>query len=192
MRKAKDIKQIIRLDGKNCFMEVMNSSFGIGKVQMNFIQYNIEKQQGERYEQQISIYMDIDEFLVFVNDVLSGKMQKLADIERAKGKQYCSAIYTDMGGISAKTLESRGKKREDEKSLSRQFKLIPGAKAPFMIQAECGAGEESDTGLIVPKYGKPEQVVRIPLQVDDLKRLVLAVKTHIQAYLTSVYVAGWE
>lgn len=191
MKKTKDEKQIIRLDGKNCFVEAMNYAFGIGKVQVNFIEYDLSKGQGERVKQEVNIYMDIDKFMVLANDVLSGKIAKLSEVEKAKGNQYCNAIYTDMGGVSAKNLESRGQARTDGKALSRQFKIVPGNKVPFMLVGECGAGEESDTGLIVPKYGaKPEQVVRIPLQADDLKRFVLVIQAHIQAYLTSVYVAN--
>lgn len=94
-----------------------------------------------------------------------------------------------MGGVSAKNLESRGQARPDGKSLSRQFKIVPGNKVPFMLVGECGAGEESDTGLIVPKYGvKPEQVVRVPIQAEDLKRFALIVQANIEAYLVSNYV----
>ena len=32
--------QIARFDGKNCFVEVLNSAFNIGKVQLNFCQYD--------------------------------------------------------------------------------------------------------------------------------------------------------
>jgi hypothetical protein len=94
-----------------------------------------------------------------------------------------------MGGIPAKTLESKGQARLDGKSLSRRFKIVPGNKVPFMLVGECGVGEENETGLTVPKYDtKAKQVVRIPLQPDDLKRFVLIVKANIEAYLTSTYV----
>jgi hypothetical protein len=109
--------------------------------------------------------------------------------QKAKEKQYCTPIYIDRGGIPAKTLESKGHARLDGKSLSRQFKIVPGNKVPFMLVGECGAGEENETGLTVPKYGtKAKQVVRIHLQPDDLKRFVLIVKANIEAYLTSTYV----
>lgn len=189
MAKERNSKQIIRLDGKNCFVEAMNYAFSIGKVQMNFIEYDLSKTQGDRYKQEVSIYIDTDKFLVLANDILSGKIAKLADIEKAKGNQYCNAIYTDMGGVSAKNLEKRGQSRPDGKSLSRQFKIIPGNKVPFMLVGECGIGEESETGLIVPRYGsKPEQRVQIPVQPDDLKRLALIVQAHYQAFLNAQYV----
>lgn len=189
MAKERNSKQIIRLDGRNCFVEAMNYAFGIGKVQMNFIEYDLTKSQGDRYKQDINIYIDTDKFLVLANDILSGKIAKLAEIEKAKGNQYCNPIYTDMGGVSAKNLEKRGQSRADGKSLSRQFKIIPGNKAPFMLVAECGVGEENETGLIVPKYGtKPDQKVQIPIQVDDLKRLALTVQAHYQAFLNAQYV----
>ena len=39
--KRKNKNQIIRFDGKNVFMEVMNSAFEIGKVQINFVEYDL-------------------------------------------------------------------------------------------------------------------------------------------------------
>jgi len=189
MKKTKDEKQIIKMDDKNYFMEAMNYSFGIGKVQLNFVEYDLSKSEGERIKQQVNLYIDIDKFLVLANDVLSGKIAKLADEEKAKGNQYCNPVYIDMGGVSAKTLESRAQARTDGKSLSRQFKIVPGNKVPFMLIGECGAGEENETGLIVPKYGaKPERVVRIPMQAKDLKRFVLIVVANIQAHLTSTFI----
>ena len=40
MPKNRYDSQIFRVDGKNCFFEVLNSAFPIGKVQMNFVEYD--------------------------------------------------------------------------------------------------------------------------------------------------------
>ncbi|WP_160691663.1 hypothetical protein [Clostridium sp. C2-6-12] len=214
MKKYNDIRQIIKIDKKNGFLEVMNSSFGIGKVQINFREYDENKEKGNRLTKEIDLFMDIGKFFVFTNDVLNGRVAKLADIERNRAKQESDKlgktvypkeldIYTDMGGLNAENLKKSDAKRKakglksltemyaipEGKALSRQLKIVPGIKAPFVLKAEVGSGEESDTGLIIPKYGnKPEQVIIIPMQVDDLKRFVLIVNAHINAFLTSTYI----
>lgn len=214
MAREKDSRQIIRLDGKNCFLEVMNSAFAIGKVQINFREYDEKQQKGSRFTKEIDLFMDMDKFLVFANDVMSGKLAKMAEAEKARAKQESEkqgkTVYpreldefTDMGGMNAENLkksDERRKKNEfkpysqmysipEGKCLSRQLKVVPGLKAPFMLKGEVGVGEESDTGLIVPKYGtKPSQMVQVPLQANDLKKFVLIVQAHINAFLSAQYV----
>lgn len=185
--------QIIRIDGKNVFLEVLNSAFQIGKVQMNFLEYDVTKDKGERIKHDIAIYVDIDKFLVLSNDVLSGRISALAikarEEQQKGGYKYCKEIWNDMGGISAETLKRRGKERADGKSLSRQFKITPGDRVHWILSAETGKGELTETGLIVPRFNgnKPEAVVRVPLTNEDLKRMALIVKAHIEGYLGSQY-----
>lgn len=185
--------QIIRIDGKNVFLEVLNNAFQIGKVQINFIEYDVTKDKGERIRNEIAIYVDTDKFLVLTTDVLSGRISALAAKARKEqqkgGYKYCKEIWSDLGGISAELLKRRGKERSDGKSLSRQIKLTPGDKAPWIVSAETGPGELTETGLIVPRYigNKPEVVVRVPLTNEDLKRVALIVKAHSEGYITSLY-----
>lgn len=214
MAREKDPRQIIRLDGKNCFLEVMNSAFAIGKVQINFREYDEKQQKGNRFTKEIDLFMDMDKFLVFANDIMSGKVAKMAEAEKARAKQESEkqgkTVYpreldefTDMGGMNAENLkksDERRKKNEfkpysqmysipEGKCLSRQLKLVPGLKAPFMLKGEVGIGEESDTGLIVPKYGtKPSQMVQIPVPANDLKKFALIVQAHINSFISAQYV----
>lgn len=174
--------QITRLDGKDCFVEAMSGAFAIGKVNLNFISYNTALEKGKKQTARINAYVDIDDFLLLANDVLSGKIHTLAEKEKASGSKYPQAVWSVMGGQSAKKAN-----REDGKALSRQIKIIPGLKKPFLLQAEQGVGEENETGLIVPKYTKPESKVMIPLTADDLKKLALMVKAHIEAFYGAVY-----
>lgn len=177
--KGNNIMQIIRFDGKNVFFEVMADALGIGKIKMNFIEYDINQEKNNRIKQRVEIYLDRADALVLANDILSGKMKILADKAKeeakAKGLKYVPAIYTNMGGTSAKALEKRNQKREDGMSLSRQFKIAPGEKMPWILTAESGAGEENEKGLIVPKYNpaKPENVVRVPLDDNNFKKFAL-------------------
>jgi len=190
MKRDKSSNQIIRLDGKNVFLEVMNTAFDIGKVRINFVEYDLTQEKNNRIKQNIPVYINVDKFLLLANDVLSGRMAMLAKKAReeaqAKGYKYCKEIYVDLGGVSAKTLEQRGEARPDGMSLSRQFKITPGNKLPWILSAEMGAGEETETGLIAPK-GEPEQQVRVPLSDDDFKRMFIIVKTHIEAYFAAQY-----
>lgn len=193
--KERNEKQIIRFDGKNVFMEVMNSAFEIGKVQMNFIEYDEKLEIGNRQTKNIPIYMDIPKALALIHNILSGQMHKLAaeakETAKKGGYRYCKEIFIDLGGVSAETLAKRGKSRPDGLALSRQFKIIPGDKLPWIFQAEIGAGEESETGLIVPK-GKPEEVVRVPLTDEALITFAAVLKEHINAYLTSQYILSQQ
>lgn len=185
--------QIIRIDGKNVFLEVLNSAFQIGKVQMNFLEYDVTKDKGKRIKHDIAIYVDIDKFLVLSNDVLNGRISALAIKAREEQQRgnfkYCKEIWDDIGGISAETLIKRGKERADGRSLSRQIKLTPGDKVPWVVSAETGPGELTKTGLIVPRYtgNKPEVVIRVPISSEDLKRWILIVKAHIEGYISSQY-----
>lgn len=195
MRKNQSPEQIKRIDGKNVFMEVMNSAFGIDKVQLNFKAYDESKPAGQRFTQEVSIYLDVDYFLVLAQDLLSGKLSALAKIalEEAKkqGRQYASELkdYTDLGGVSKETLAQRNQTRPDGKDLSRQFKITPGDKMPWILSGEQGPGEATDKGLISPK-GRSEQLIRIPLTDKDFKALVLKVKAHYEAFLAAGYSAG--
>ena len=174
--------QVIRLDGKDCFVEAMSGAFPIGKVNLNFISYNTALEKGSKQTARINAYVDIGDFLVLAQDVLSGKINALAEKEKNSGNKYAQPVWTSIGGQSAKNAN-----RPDGKALSRQVKLIPGLKKPFLLQAEQGVGEENSTGLIMAKYTKPEAKVMIPLTVNDLKKLVLVVKTHIEAFYGAVY-----
>ncbi|WP_246277133.1 hypothetical protein [Neobacillus endophyticus] len=185
--------QIIRVDGRNTFLEVLNSSFGIGKAQVNFIEYDLTAEKGSRIKQEINIYVNIDKFLLMCNDVLTGRMNQMGKMAREeksqKGFKYSKEIWSDIGGKPAKELAESGKSRSDGKSLFRQIKLTPGEKLPWILSAEEGAGEVTETGLLFPKYvgNKPEKIVRVPLTNEDLKRLVLLTQTHIQGFINSLY-----
>lgn len=186
MARQKNFSQIIRIDGKNCFVEALDSAFGIEKVHMNFIAYD---EKTNKQTSLVPIYMDFSEFLALEADVLSGRIAKLAEVEKAKGDKYPQAIFTKMGGVSAKNLKARGQERPDGYSLSRQLKIIPGNRRPFMFQGEQGKAEENKQGLIVPRYGgKPDDRVMIPMGGDELKQFTIMVGAKIRAYMSAQYV----
>lgn len=188
--------QIFRLDGKNVFFEVMRSAFPIGKVQINFIEYNPKNE--NKQTKNIQTYMDIPKFLVFANDILSGKMAVLArqarKTKQEEGYKYCKEVFGDMGGMSAERVQNRIKQKKafnfeipKGTSLSRILYLTPGERQPWILSGQLGLGKENKTGLIVPQ-GYPKEIVRVPLDDEGLKAFALVTKAHIQAYFTSLYV----
>lgn len=186
MVRQKNFSQVIRIDGRNCFVEALDTAFGIEKVQLNFVSYD---EKTNKQTAIIPIYLDFSEWMVLEADVLSGRISKLAEVEKAKGAKFPQQIFLKQGGVSAKNLKARGQEREDGMSLSRQFKIIPGNKRPFMVQGEQGKGEENEQGLIVSRYGgKPDDRVMVPMGSDELKQLVLMVGSKIRAYMSAQYV----
>ncbi|MFF2531459.1 hypothetical protein ACFVS2_21365 [Brevibacillus sp. NPDC058079] len=202
----KSPEQIIRLDGKNVFLEVMNSAFGIGKIQINFQEYDASQEKGNRIKKDISIFFSADKFLVLANDLLSGRLTalakkskedalKLQEDNKKKGidrKVYAKEIYMDQGGTSAARLAAKDKSRPDGKSEARLLKITPGESMPWLMVAELGPGEENEKGLIIPKFvnNRPEKQIRVPFTDDDFKRLVLIVKAHYEAFLSAQYGKG--
>lgn len=186
MVRQKNFAQVIRIDGRNCFVEALDTAFGIEKVQLNFVSYDDKTNKQTAI---IPFYMDFAEWLALESDVLSGRLAKLAEVEKAKGAKFPQPIFVKQGGVSATNLKKRGQEREDGMSLSRQLKIIPGSKRPFMVQGEQGKGEENEQGLIVSRYGgKPDERVMVPMGGDELKQLVLMVGSKIRAYMAAQYV----
>lgn len=185
MAREKNYRQIIRIDGKNVFVEAMNNAFKIEKVLLNFCSYDDKT---KKMTANIPIYLDFAEFFALKQDVVSGRLHALAEAEKAKGAKYPKEIYLKQGGVSAKNLAARNQSRADGMSLSRQMKIVPGMKFPFMVQGEQGKADENAQGLIVPRYGgKPDDRVMVPMDGDTMKQFFLTIDAHIQAYLSATY-----
>lgn len=190
-------KQILKISGKNKFFEVMINSFNIDKVQINFFDLDLNQEKGKKQKSEINIYIDFSEMLVLCNDILSGRIAKLADNILKQVKEtnnenlLYKALFEAQGGVTAENLAKRGKSRQDGKPLSRVFKILPSTKGNGVaFQAECGAGDSSKsaTGGIVPAYGtKPEARVTIPLSYQQLKGFALIIQKHIDSYIENQY-----
>ncbi|HBG8470944.1 TPA: hypothetical protein KRH38_003288 [Clostridioides difficile] len=184
--------QILKIDSKNCFLEVMANSFTIDKVLINFRKYDNNAQSGEKFTQQVDIFIDPKVALLLCHDILSGKIAKLATISQSKaekeGSNFPTEVWRTLGGTSAKELKKQNRERKDGCAVSRSLKLLPGEKKGFLFTAESGKGKETDKGLIVPKYGRnPDNRVVIPLDSDQLKIFAIMIKTHIEAFLALKY-----
>lgn len=168
-----DSNQILKISGKSQFFEVMLNTLDFNKIYINFEEYDDSKPKGERRQKQVRIYIDCLEANILSKDIFSGKMRLMAKKNKAIAKKggytFAREIYSKLGGVSASNLAKRGKSRKDGMSLSRQFKITPGNKLPWVISAESGPGEESETGLIVPKYKRPEKIIRVGLDDEKFK-----------------------
>lgn len=60
MSKEKDDRQIIRKDAKNCFVEILNDSFKIDKIHLNFATYDTSKPKEKRQTNNVAIYLPVD------------------------------------------------------------------------------------------------------------------------------------
>lgn len=180
--------EFFELNGADTFVKLKANSFGIGKVQFAFVKFD---KVTNKLTQSMDVYMDLEDALLLSQDILSGKIAKLAEIEKAKGTQYPAPIWkSPMGGVTEEKAKNRGL-RTDGKAISRMFTLAPGSRQPFVFTAEQRPGNTDAKGLIVPEYnGKPEVQIRVPSGPDDLKKLALAIQTNIIAYRASQYANG--
>lgn len=197
MELTRDFQQVVRVDGKEVFVEVTNTMFEKGKVVLRFIKYNPNAQSKSKFVHDISIFLDMDKFLVLTQDVVSGRIPALGEAAKKKatdsGYKYATHIYQHLGGKAARNLNEEDKKKlPDGAALSRQFKITPSmnAKFPWVLSAEVGPGEETKEGLIAPKYpnGKPTEIVRVAMSSEDFKKVMLITKAHIDGFIASQYI----
>lgn len=182
--------QIIRLDARSCFVEVKNDSFRIDKFHLQFVSYDQKKPPGQRYTDNVHIYIDVPEFLVLAKEAETGSLHARMQQYKQAGKS--DPLYECMGGTSAAQLAHYGRPRPDGKSLSRVAKLVGGSRADYLFVADSGAGEQNEKGLIVPRFGKsPEQHVAVSLSWRQVNELLLTATTHYQAWLSAKYAAEW-
>lgn len=197
----KSVEQIVRMDGKGCFVEAVNNAFSINKVLLRFYQYDESRPSGSKFTGDIPIYLDIPEFLAFCHSIEFGAFYKKILAEKAsyeeaikKGeKKFPQPVYMKQGGTSAKTLAMRSKSRADGMSEARLLKLVPGLKSFCVLQAEKGPGQEDEHGLIIPRFAgyQPEQRIMIPFATfEDLVGFVEAIKLHLCSYVSAGYVKG--
>lgn len=178
--------QFIRIDGKNVFVEAVDS-FAIRKVKINFVEY--DPSLNNKQTKSIPFYLDLDKSLLLSNDILSGKLKYLADIEMKNKKgSYASPIYTQLGGIGKEKLKEKKElpfEVPDGLCISRMFAITPGEKYPWILSGQIGLGKEQDNGLITPQ-GKPVQIVRVPMSDDDFKSFAIMIKTYVEGFIYSL------
>lgn len=181
--------QIVRKDSKNCFVESLNDSFPIGKMHLCFAAYDLARPEGSRQTNAVHIYIAADEFLELCRKLECGELRRMAQMRREKGDR--SPLFQTLGGTSSERLAKLKKPRKDGKSLSRVMQLCVGIKTEFLLVADSGAGETTQKGLIVPKFGgEPENHVAVGMVFETLSELLQLTKLHYQAWLTAQYAQG--
>lgn len=191
MDKERNTNQIVRKDGKGCFVESLNDAFSIDRCHLAFAAYDLNRPAGERQTNLVQIYLDCGELLELCRKAESGELLLRLQDKKQKGDK--TPLYHCMGGISAEKLRKIGRPRPDGKSLSRIFQLLPGNKSDFLLVADSGPGETDEKGLIVPRFGKqPENHVVISLSMGHFCELLLLTRAHYLAWLTASYSRGEE
>lgn len=179
--------QIIRKDGRNCFVESLSDSFNIGKAHFVFASYDLKKPAGQRQTNNINIYVGISELLELCRKMQCGELRYV--IQQKRTANDSTPIQQWLGGTSAEKLCQYGKARPDGKSLSRTAQLSCGNKSEFLFSASSGPGEQTDRGLIVPRFGKnPENHVSIGMTWEALSEFFLLTKAHYEAWLSAWYI----
>ena len=191
MEKQNDNRdQIIRKDARNCFVEVKNDCFHLEKIHLQFVAYDKSRPAGQRYTSNIHIYIDVPQFLALAQEAANGSLHMR--MQQYKNERKSDALFEHLGGTSAKRLAYYGKARADGKSLSRVVKLTVAEKSDYFFTADSGPGEENQTGLIVPRFGKnPEQHVSVILTWRQLNELLFTTVAHYSAWLSARYAADW-
>jgi len=180
--------QIIRKDARNCFVETKSDYFINNKVHLEFSQYDLSRQKGERQTNHVNIFIDVPEFLHLTHEALNGILHMRA--KQQKEQNDPKPLYEHLGGTSAERLAQYGRTRPDGKSVSRIVKLVCGQKVDYLFVADSGPGECDSKGLIVPRFGKnPENHVSVGLSWRNLNELLLMTKTHFEAWLASQYIS---
>jgi len=177
--------QIIRKDARGCFVESKNDCFHLGKVHLGFAAYDLSREPGNRYTNNVNIYIDIAEFMELTNEALNGYLHTQMNNVKKHLADAKEPLYQSLGGTPASNLKEP---RDDGMSQSRCVKLFVGEKRDYLLRAESGVGETDAKGLIVPRYGnKPEQQVSVAMGWRDLTQLLLMTKIHYESWLTAQY-----
>lgn len=171
-KETRDPEQIYRIDGKSVFCEVMATGLGIDKVNINFVEYDVNSPLGQRIKNRVNFFIPVFAAKRLSMDILSGRIPQLGRLAKKKakeqGEKYASAVFEQLGGTPSKYAK-------DGIPVARSFTIAPGVSQPWILCATQGPGHETKEGLIV--MDKCESKVRIPATNEKLKELAIAIET---------------
>ena len=197
----KNDAQIMRVDGNNCFVEIVNNAFSIGKLVMNFVSYDAES---HKTIDKLEIYMDFDDAIGLAELILSGslerKMLSAAQTGTFEGRQVSNytAFYQMFTGKAYKQGESKFqeltarypslKNIGGQVILSKQVKIQKPMKNNYaiMLRAEYANGKMETTGAVSPAE-KAFAFVNIPMTEVQALAFASMIKMSVQAYLNQFY-----
>lgn len=178
MKDRAALEQVMRIDGRNCFAELMMSAIGLDKVTLRFKSYDPSKPAGQRSTGDVSIYMGMYEALRLSRDILSGRVARMGKREREKAakanSKYPGDVWLSQGGTPSK-YSATGR------PVARTFSIAPGSNQPWVLCAKQGDAHETKEGLIVMD-GNPKVAVRVPCSDERLKELALAIETVVRVW----------
>lgn len=178
--------QISRKDAKGCFVESLCNSFGIGKIHLKFVRYDVNKPEKNRQTNVVDIYIAADDFLELCRKIECGQLGYAFNMKKQKNDQ--TPLYSHLGGTAAEKLMQYGKARTDGRSLSRTAKLSIGNKADLIFSAASGPGDQKQNGIIVPGFGsKPENFVAVSMSLQAFCEFMMITKAHYEAWLAAWY-----
>ena len=175
-RREENLNQIIRIDGKNCFMEALRNAFPIGKIQINFFQYDTTKEKGNKMTNEINIYLDFKDFDTIYYEIMhSGATIKNMNAMAMNPslKEYEKQIILHRGG-------STNSENPNEIN-ARQLKIFKGRTKPVVLRAEIGKGQKNKQGGYT-MIGSPERYVDIGMDYHDLEKLLSEIHRALAAY----------
>ncbi len=149
----KDSGQIIKIDGKDVFVDI-REAFTIDKVVFQFRKYNNQAEKGNKITKQVDYYMNLDDFSYFCYCLYTGGIKKV----------IAESGYTCYGGSV-----------RDGKIYSRILKIEGGEDGKFYLKVQQGPGKKTSTGAITPAYvdNKPETEIILRLTCEQLKKIGL-------------------
>lgn len=156
--------------GNNTRLELKNSFFKANKLTIGLQKFDNNHKQTAYVCQ----YMDIDKALTLADDILTGRLNVLAN--KAAQSSAPVQVYKSQGG-QAKS------KRADGKPLYREFGIAKGKL--WMFSGSEGPGKINPSTRGIVSDGKPETVVTVGASPDTLRAFALMIKTEYQAYRTA-------
>lgn len=172
---------ILRIDGKNNFIEVKDNGFYLPqinsagnlknlqcKVQLNFAEYN------DKYEQTafIPFYFDSLEWKGLLEDLRSGIFDRKASDYNNSKERFPAPMYSFMKGTTA----------SDGNTYARVLEIRP-AKKPyhFLISCTGGEGVTSPQGTVTFKKGCKQQKIAVLVSHTLLGGMLADVASRIPA-----------
>lgn len=148
--------------GKNTRIEVKNA-LSIDKFGILIQKFNEQKKQVAC----VTTYLDSSKALTLANDILSGRLAKIAQAQNGDLKPV---------------FEAQGGKRDGNKVIYRCFKISRGNK---WILGNCsGPGKVTATGGFAAA-GELTEKVTIGMDDESIKAMALKIKAEYQAYRTA-------
>lgn len=140
----------------------------INKIQLGFRKFDTKAEKGERLTAQIDFFMDIPEFELFCQNILSGNL--IARVNRKETPTYY-----------------KGSVRNGE-VLSRVLRVARSNKGVFLNATE-GPGHKSESGAVQPDYnmGEAPSKVSIALNSEELKEFALQGRRALDFYYANCF-----